>query len=234
MADYPVGTAGTLRIIDDGTNVRFYVLCSDPYTSVGSYTGAIYVNGVNVPFNVSLGSGFGSRLLATWTVSASQNVGLGQNATGTSGLGGDASFGVYIARSTTPPAPIPLGVDQATASTLRYRFSSNGDGGSPVTSWTAQVATNAAFTTGVQTLTSSGTTTFTGLSSATTYYFRARGNNAYGAGAWSATMTGLTDTGAYVSKNGVWVGIPIYVSDGTAWEIPELLISDGTDWVEAI
>ena len=43
----------------------------------------------------------------------------------------------------------------------RYRFSGNSNNGSAITGWEAQIATNAAFTTGVQTVASSGTTTFT-------------------------------------------------------------------------
>lgn len=133
-----------------------------------------------------------------------------------------------------PQAPTGVAVDQPTPTSLRYRFSGNGDNGSAITGWQAQIATDAAFTTGVQTVNSGGTTTFTDLSPATMYWFRSRGVNGVGWGPWSSSLTGMTDSGAYVSKNGIWVGVPVYVSSGTAWGIPELLISDGTTWEEAI
>ena len=52
---------------------------------------------------------------------------------------GDGSVSAYEG---TPPripkvpaAPTPIGVDQATADSLRYRFSGNDDGGTPIREW---------------------------------------------------------------------------------------------------
>lgn len=132
-----------------------------------------------------------------------------------------------------PQAPTPIGVDQATPTSLRYRFSGNGDNGSGVVEWQAQASLSPSFTNPV-TFSSNGTSTFTLLSPATVHYFRSRGRNAIGWGPWSNTISGMTESGAYVSKNGVWVGVPVYVSNGTSWVLPELLVSDGTNWEEAI
>ena len=94
---------------------------------------------------------------------------------------------------TPPPAPSSLGVDQATTTSLRYRFSGNGDGGSPIVRWEFQYSTSATFASGNSAvLTSSGTSTVTGLNPGTKYYFRARGVNAIGAGSWSAISNGTT------------------------------------------
>lgn len=230
MVDKQVGTAGTLRIIDNGSTVSFYVLCGDPVTYVGNYRFAI--NGT--PGSTTLPSGFGSRLLGTRTVTSTQTVSLSQQATGTQGLGGAASLYVTIYRATVPPAPTPLSIDDVTPTSLRYRFNSSGTGGSPITSWQAQIASNAAFTTDVQTVTSGGTTVFTDLDPATVYYVRARGNNAVGSGPWSAARSALTQSGAYASINGVWVPVPLNYSDDGTWVPLAPLVSDGTVWEQAL
>lgn len=91
-----------------------------------------------------------------------------------------------------PGAPTPVGVDQITDTSLRYRFSGTTDGGASITGWQAQIATNPGFTTGVQTVSSSGTTAFTGLNPHTTYYLRSRGSNFLGWGPYSTTTTTAT------------------------------------------
>lgn len=91
-----------------------------------------------------------------------------------------------------PQAPTPIGISNITTTSFQYQFSGNWDGGSPITSWQAQIATDAAFTQNVVTVNSSGTTTFSGLDPARTYYVRSRGNNAYWNGAWSTTMSATT------------------------------------------
>lgn len=91
-----------------------------------------------------------------------------------------------------PAAPTPFGIDEITTVSFRYRFNGNDDGGSPITSWTAQVATDAGFTQNVQTVGSSGTTTFTGLLPGTTHYVRSWGNNAYWQGAISTVLSQVT------------------------------------------
>jgi hypothetical protein len=105
--------------------------------------------------------------------------------TGDVGMNGD-----HLPRP--PHAPTPVTIDQITTVSLRYIFSGNWDGGSPITSWQAQIATDPGFTQNVQTVNSSGTTTFSGLQPATTYYLRSRGNNAYWNGAWSSTLSAMT------------------------------------------
>ena len=109
----------------------------------------------------------------------------------------DSGFGQAYAAEwvnifTTPGAPNPIGLDQATITSLRYRFSGTTDGGTPVREWQAQIASNGAFTQNVQTVGSNGTTVFSGLSGGTTYYARSRGRNDVGWGAWSSTISATT------------------------------------------
>ncbi|AYD87365.1 minor tail protein [Microbacterium phage ValentiniPuff] len=86
------------------------------------------------------------------------------------------------------PGPNP---DQITATSFRYRFSGGDNGGSAIIEWQAQVATDAAYTDDVQTVSSSGTTVFTGRPPGVRQYARARGRNAVGWGAWGAV--GIAD-----------------------------------------
>jgi hypothetical protein len=96
-------------------------------------------------------------------------------------------------KQTVPPAPVirSTSPDQVTDTSLRVQFDSQGDGGSPVTKWELQYAKTSNFS-GAVTVASSGTTTLTGLTPKTLYYFRARGINAIGTGAWSAVKTSTT------------------------------------------
>lgn len=192
MADLSVGTRGTLRITDDGSTVAFYVLCGDPATRVGSYNWYGTVNGVGVGGTVNLPAGFGSRLLGSWSVGYSQTVTLGQQATGTQGLGGAAGFSVGIGRATVPPAPYPYPPNQITDTSVRFQFAGQGDGGSGIWGWIAQCATDPGFTQNMREAPSGGTSTFGDLTPGVTYYFRARGDNAVGRGHWSNVVSART------------------------------------------
>lgn len=95
-----------------------------------------------------------------------------------------------------PPAPSPIGADQATATSLRARFSNAGDGGSKITGWVLQYSKNSNMS-GAKTVTSTGSSTITGLTPNTTYYFRAAGknivtDNAGTNGPWSSVFSGKT------------------------------------------
>lgn len=201
VAALSVGNRGTIFITDDGYTVRFYVACSDPLTNCdyrwhGS-VGGVYVgtNDGRSPAYHRLNKGFGESLLWAGPVTNSLQVSFYQTATGTSGLGGaSGSVVANISRATTPPAPTMGAPDNITTTSMRTYFVWNGDGGSGIIEWEAQIASNAAFTTGLQSQTHpfSGQLTFNGLTKTTTYYLRARGRNALGWGAWSNVVSAVT------------------------------------------
>jgi hypothetical protein len=99
---------------------------------------------------------------------------------------------------TVPPPPTMYfdasqNPDQITPTSQRIRFSSTGDGGSPITSWGVQCALNEAFTLSPSAIfASSGTSTFVGLPPDTDIWYRARGQNAIGVGGWSTPRMGRT------------------------------------------
>lgn len=133
--------------------------------------------------------------------------------------------------ATKPPAPDPLGFYGTTPTTITYKFSSNGSGGSKILEWQIGYGTNA---TSVQkTLRSSGTSTVTGLRPATTYYFWSRGRNALGWGPWSVRMARRTDAGARVRIGGVWKeAVPMIRVKGK-WVVAEAWVRSGGKWNRA-
>lgn len=177
---------------------------------------------------IASGSYARPALGGNWGVSASVNMASGIGTASPSGT-------VWVdGTATTPPAPTSVSIDQLMPTSVRYTFTGNGDGGAGVDQWQAQIASDSAFTQNLQTVTSGGTTTFTGLTPGTTYYCRARGHNAVGWGAWANTINAMTASGAYVSVNGVWVAVPVYVSDGANWQAPRVQVSNGTSWQDAL
>jgi hypothetical protein len=137
-----------------------------------------------------------------------------------------------------PPAPSTPVLSLATQTTVKTVFSSNGDGGSPVLEWELNYGLNS--TTPELTIASNGTLTLTGLSAGQKYYFRARGRNKYGWGAYSAISSVTLMAGAYVDYvapgttaavkkravpyvryNGVWKVVTPYVNLKGLWKTTE-------------
>lgn len=240
MVDYdkPVGSAGTMRIRDTGSTVEFWILCSDGATNVGGYTWSGVVNGVGVGGTTSLPSGFGSRLLGSWSVSTTQTVTFHQNATGTSGLGGAADHSANINR--TPPATVPgvpttLSLTPISAVDVRIQFAANGSGGSPITGYDIQLSPDPAFGSGIRNYfapgSSSGIETLGGLVPVARYYARVRANNALGSSGWSGqTVSARLWGGVQVSNGTTNTTYAVEVSDGTSWRRQIVDLSDGATW----
>ena len=201
------GGAGTMmiRVWNEGqsgvayTNqVDFYLHTSSTATNSSGLPYRLFFNGAWYPNpNYTYGSfpwatGGGWRSLGSAIVSTSQTVYFDLGATGTSGFGGPTSFSIAIARATVPDAPTMLAPDEFTPNGMRVRFSGNGNGGAGITGWTLQRARDAAFTVGVSSVASSGTTTYIDMQHGETWHFRAYGSNSVGNSAWSGTGSGTT------------------------------------------
>lgn len=89
-----------------------------------------------------------------------------------------------------PSAPTKPVASAFTHNSMTVKFSAQGS--IPATAYQLQRATNSAFTTGVTTISSTGTSNITGLTPGTTYYYRARSQSAAGWSAWSSTLTTYT------------------------------------------
>lgn len=128
-----------------------------------------------------------------------------------------------------PPAPKPLGVDLEEQTSMRYKFSSTGDGGESVDEW--QIGYGTSSTNVQKYLSSSGTSTITGLTPATTYYFWSRGRNAAGWGPWSARSSGRTLAGARVRVGSVWKDAVPYVRVNGVWRLAQPYVRVNGVWV---
>lgn len=195
------GTSGVISAND----VQFHIRSGQDGTYVGSpgfvWTG--YYNGSwRLSGRIANISGREWRHVATFDVSTNQSVAFHIDNSGTQGFGGPTDFWVSVTRATVPPAPTALGLDLITHTTMRYKFSSNGTGGSAIIEWQIGYGTSP---TSVQfTLKSPGTSTVTGLSMGTTWYFWSRGRNAVGWGGWSSRSFARTIAGSRLKVAGVW------------------------------
>lgn len=196
IAAVNTGAAGTIYIDDDGYTVSFLIQCRSSATSANgkSWSGNWNGNGLSGTFSIN-----GVQTITVWSgafptgnVSFSFTMG----ATGTSGLSGPTTVTASISRATVPAAPNmqfgQINPDQLSSTGMRVRFSGNSDGGSAITGWELQRATNPSFTTGVQNIASTGTTVYTDMTPNTQYWFRARGSNAVGWGPYSSDLATAT------------------------------------------
>lgn len=147
--------------------------------------------------------------------------------TGTSD-GGSGSISASVVVSAVPPAPSPIGLDQITQTSMRYRFQSTGTGSSPIIRWEYQYSTDPAFA-GALLVTSSGTSVQGDLTPGTKYYFRSRGVNSSGAGPWSAASSATTLPGGLrVAQGGQVPVVPLMEHRGaTDTQVQLFIISGG-------
>jgi hypothetical protein len=145
------------------------------------------------------------------------------------------------AAPTTPGAPIIRSLDQITNTSVRVWFEGTTDGGSPITGWQLQYAPTSNFS-GAVTVSSNGTSTITGLSPNTTWYFRARGLNAMGAGAWSSVASatthdvpgGVTNTVGALTHNSGQVSFSGIDTNGSAITDYELQLSTSSSFTSIL
>jgi hypothetical protein len=190
--------------------------------------GRLWTNG-NMEFNFQNGRYGGEFLIAEGTFNVPHRAdgnaeyyvsggltlsGLGSASTGT----GWRSL-PHIQTATVPDAPTPLGVDQREMTSLRYRFSGNGNGGAPILEWQAlyQEGNGPQIPLGWQT----GTLVLPNLKPATNYNFWSRGRNSVGWGPWSGISSGRTLAGARVKSGGSWREAVPYVKQNGAWKLAQ-------------
>lgn len=167
------------------------------------------------------------------------------------GFLGDIAFGMHVHYGTTSgewygsipaPARIPkppsaptfvAGTpDQITPNSMRVQFNAGADNGAGQDAYEIHWSTSPSG--GMWSTSSGGTTVFTGLSPATTYYFWARGHNAAGWGAFAGPVSATTLSGAYISDGNTWRPAGVYESDGTNWLNRVVQVSNGTTWQNAL
>lgn len=125
-----------------------------------------------------------------------------------------------IGRPITPPTtPEPIGLDQITPTSMRYRFSGANvnDGGSPILEWQIGYGTDINYPQFF--LSSGGTSILPNLKPGTRYYVWARGRNAAGWGGFSARITAETLAGVRIKVDGVWRDAVPYVKVEGVWRL---------------
>lgn len=140
-----------------------------------------------------------------------------------------------------PAAPTMLSVtpsDDGRSATIR--FSGSGDtGGGAITGWRLARSRNAAFTSEVVIINSSGTSVVTGLTPGVTYYWKAIGRNwasdwagALG-GVWSAPMARLQPNvyGGKIRGTAGWENAKWKIHSGSGFVDAKVGIYDGTKFV---
>jgi len=127
----------------------------------------------------------------------------------------------HIQTATVPQAPTPVGFSDITQNQIRYHFSGNGDGGSPIREW--QALWQDATINGPQNAYGSNGSTLLGpgLAPGRTYHFWSRGRNDIGWGPWSARSTARTLAGARVKHEGQWREAIPYVKHNGAWKLAQ-------------
>jgi len=97
------------------------------------------------------------------------------------------------------------------------------NGGSGITGYDVQVATDAGYTANVQTVAAASVPkAITGLGPGLVHYVRWRAKNAYGAGAWSASTIFTTLTGAQVKLDGAWLKAKVWVKVDGTWRLAKV------------
>lgn len=134
-----------------------------------------------------------------------------------------------IVNSTVPNAPVGTGFGTIDQTSIQYKFTGNGDGGTPVREWQAMY--NDATINGPQiTYGSDGATPVGGLKPGHTYNFWSRGRNDVGWGPWSGMSTTKTIAGARVKVNGTWRDAVPYVKVNGVWRLARPLVKVNGNW----
>lgn len=217
MVDYTESISGssTMMIRDTGTDVEFWFK-TGPSSWNNDQRWSYYANG----------SGSGTREIrllqgGNWQKFGEVRVTYDQTVSWTiydAGIGFPThTFDHFINRASVPPAPNLLEATAISSSTVHVRFSSRGDGGSPVVEWEIGYGTSSS---GPQhTINSNGTSDIGGFSSGQKIYFWARGRNSKGWSAWSNRRDATTWRTPIVSAPAVskleQVSMHVYIYDKT-------------------
>lgn len=204
--------------------------------------GQIFNGSHNLPFSASVSSILlGSGLTNFFPADAAGNLTIGFSAfmPNASQFGTAETPWTLLTADRIPKPPMAAsvinGITDILTTTATVVFGWAGDdGGSPITGYETQRATDAAFTQNVGSVTTPGSPApLTLLQPGREYFVRNRALNALGGGPWSNVVSFRTLSGAQIWNGSAWVPGVVQIWNGSAWVQAQVQIWNGSAWVSA-
>lgn len=178
-----------MQIKDLGDIVEFWLNAGNSSTFNHQLPWGYTVNGVtnnNREYDYKAGAGW--EKIGSWGVTTDQTVTFRLGDTGTSGFGGPTSFSVAIKRASAPGPPGAVAFSSLTGTSVAVTFAAADNNGATIDAYQVVYSKTSTITNATY-VASDRSSTITGLSPGTTYWFWTRAHNSEGWGSYSASRS---------------------------------------------